>query len=100
MLPSLADTELPQAVALGAKAQGSAVPGWAAKFAKALRMRVHASAGQPAGSAALDSARLGLVLDTAGSLASAVLSSIGSEWRASKPAAAVSEVCKRAWLNA
>ena len=92
VLPSLADTELPQAVALGTKAHRNAVPGWPARFATALRQRVHASASQPAGSAALDSVRLGLVLDKAGSLAAAVLASIDAEWHGLKPASAPGEV--------
>ena len=91
----MADTELPQAVALGTKAQGSAASGWPQKFAGALRARAHASVGHPAGSAALDSVRLGLVLDKAGALATAMLASIDAQWRAAKPAAAVGEVRAR-----
>lgn len=92
VLPTMADTELPQAVALGTKVHSCAVPGWPAKFAGALRDRVHASATHPAGSAALDSVRLGLVLDRAGSLASAMLSCIDAQWSTGKPAANAAEV--------
>lgn len=93
MLPSLADTELPQAVALGTKVHSSAVPGWPAKFAGALRDRVHAAVTHPAGSAALDSVRLGLVLDRAGSLASAMLSCIDAQWSTEKATANAAQVC-------
>ena len=88
VLPALGDTELPQALVLGTKVHNSAVPGWSSTFAAALRARVHASAGQPAGSAALDSVRLGLVMDKAGSLAAAVLANIDADWRGAQPPSA------------